>query len=181
MKLMKTFLITGNRAEGKTSFIELLVDLISRNNIDATGFISRGRLKKDGSKDFYLQSLTGGREIILATKRPKADFKDYNYFYFNENALEIGESIINHSLKNKSPVIVLDEIGPVEFQKKGWYKALQRITESHKGILILSTRRRLVNRVPDFFRLKDYQIIDIRKTSPEKTAEVIISSLQKKD
>lgn len=178
---MKTFLITGNRAEGKTSFIELLVHLISHKKIDASGFISKGRVNEDGLKDFYLKPLKGGEEIILASKFSQLHFKDYGYYYFNEKALETGENIILHSIKKQCPVIVLDEIGPVELQKNGWYKAVQKIIESHKGIFILSTRRRLIQRVAEFFHLKTYIVIDIKKTSPEKTAEEIITAVQNMD
>jgi len=178
MDKRKIFIITGTREGGKTQFINDLFDFLSLFEKKIAGFLSRGSFNDQGQKDFILRNLKNGNEIHLASRNELEGYEQRGNFFFNTNAINAGNKIIEDALIEKEKIIILDEIGPLELSGKVWHDSFLRILNNHKGILIFSTRKRMMDRIIENYKIHEAFIEDIELTSPRKTGNSIISLMK---
>ena len=171
---MDTFIVTGERNEGKTSFMARLHRCLQKSNMKISGFICPGIKNKSGSKDFVLQSLNDDSTIHFASREYHQEYNQYGAFFFNPQALKAGNSIIKGGLKNNCDIFILDEVGPIELSGKVWHDLLMNIIAHYSGILIITVRKTMLERVKEYFELKNPVILQIKKTQPEEAARMII-------
>lgn len=177
--MIKTIIITGDIDGGKSLFIKDLYDFIVLFEKDIRGFYSKGVLKNDGIKDFILVDLNSSQEIHLSTRIPRFDYISAGKFFFNPEALKIGNNIIEKAIASSSDILIIDEIGPVELSDKIWFKSFKKILSEYEGILVFSTRKKLIEPVIEKFKVHEAFIEDIERTTPRKTGEAILSLLKK--
>ena len=79
-------------------------------------------------------------------------------FIFSKTAFEKASRIIRNA-KDKKGWLVIDEIGPLELRKGGFYKALSDVLKNHAAQLLLVVREGLVDKVKEFFELTHYHIL----------------------
>lgn len=172
---MHTFIITGNVEDGKSLFLKDLADFLKLFEKSMCGFISRGQFTSEGHKDFILKDLNSEREIHLASRKEIPLYQNYGKFYFNPLAIDLGNEIIQKAIDSKAKIIIIDEIGPLELNENIWYNSFINLLENYKGILIFSTRKRLVDAVVEKFKIHQAFIENIENTSARKTGEAICS------
>jgi nucleoside-triphosphatase THEP1 len=78
-------------------------------------------------------------------------------FKFSREAFEKASQIIGRAI-NKS-WLVIDEIGPLELNKEGFYEILRKALENHTQQLLIVVRESLLPRVTEFFQVKSYDVI----------------------
>lgn len=171
---MDTFIVTGERNEGKTSFMASLNKHLRNCDIKIAGFICPGKKNKSGSKDFVLQSLSDNLNIHLASREHHPGYNHHGAFFFNPQAIKAGNSIIKAGLKDNCEIFILDEIGPLELSGKVWHDPLKDILAEYSGILIITVRKEMLEKVKEYFELKDPVIFHIEKIQPEEAARMII-------
>lgn len=143
---MKSYrIITGGKGQGKTSY------LLSRYQ-KMEGFVTIHR-----GEEYFLRSLKSGREELLFTRN---DVFPFYWRGWSINQLAFDRA--NQELKSmKSSPIVLDEVGMLELEGRGFFPFLESL-ESDEGELILSVRREYVERVRNrFFPSSPFSIISI--------------------
>ena len=163
---MMTFIVTGERGGGKTSFLEQLAQSLRKQDVKVGGFISPGLITIDGNKDFDIMDITGKTKMPLSSRSGKENYLDLGKFYFNPEALIFGEKIIGDAMNENCDILIMDEIGPVELNQNAWFRILKKVIYEYNGTLVLSVRRRLVEAVIRKFSLKNAEIIDINMFSP---------------
>ena len=108
---------------------------------------------------FPAQCLDDGAEKALIT---------IGKYYFFANAFKKANDILLQALASNPEWLVIDEIGKLEMQGKGFYESARKIIDSYiinyceKGNknLLLVVRDSLVGEMVDFFRIKNYNLID---------------------
>jgi nucleoside-triphosphatase THEP1 len=100
-------------------------------------------------------------------------------FYFNPSALRAGNRIVDQAILNHSEVILIDEIGPLELAGKIWHQPLLRLLEEFPGILVFSSRKRMIEKIMDKYGIYEAFVEDIEQTNPRTTGDAIVSILKK--
>jgi nucleoside-triphosphatase THEP1 len=175
---MKVFIVTGEKNYGKTRYIQELSELLNVHNIEQAGFLSIGILDKEGTKDFEIQDINSYRSMHLASRNACPGYSKMNEsFYFNPEAIQLGNSLIQDALDNKTDVIIIDEIGPIELSEKVWYTALIEVFKIEIPVVILSVRKGLTQAVIEKFGIRDYRVIDISETPVSITLSFIVKEM----
>ncbi len=172
--MINVFIVTGERNKGKSSYLSRLYIFLKDYKLKIGGFISPGKLSESGNKDFVLQLLNEKSIMHLASREYHRAYEQFGAFFFNQEAIKKGDSIIESELKKKYDVFILDEIGPMELSGKVWHDTLRRILAMHTGILIISVRKEMLKKVIEYFGLKEATVIEIKKTKPEAAAKKIL-------
>jgi len=60
---------------------------------------------------------------------------------------------------NEKGCLIIDEIGPLELRKEGFYKVIKQSVKDYASGLVLVVRNDLVDKVIAFFELKQSKII----------------------
>ncbi len=173
------FIITGTREAGKTLFLSDLFDHLRLFEEKICGFLSKGIWTPSGSKDFVLKDLCSADEIHLASRSKKPGYIPAGRFYFNPEAIKSGKKIIDQAILARSEVILIDEIGPLELMGKVWYQPFMKILEEYPGILVFSSRKRMIDKIIEKFGIYEAFVEDIEQTNPRKTGDAIVSILKK--
>lgn len=175
--MLRTFIITGDTDGGKTLFIKDLTEFLSLFEPDIQGFCSKGIFTSEGIKDFAMINLSDRSEIHLSTRSPRINYLPAGKFYFNPEAIEKGEAIVDSAIRSKTRILIIDEIGPIELNDMIWAKSLYRILSEYEGVLIITIRLKLIEKVIEKFMIHEAFIENIDKTTPRKTGEAILSLL----
>jgi len=162
------YILTGNIRTGKTT---ALINWAA-DRTDVGGFVT-----PDSLNGRILKRL--GREGLepLEQDQPSTDVKivKVGKFSFYQKAFDLGDQWIKEDLEDsRNKYIVIDEIGKLELQGKGWSKALRDILKhdwSDRN-LILVVRESLLEEVQGRFDIhdasivaKDWLTLDVRFTN----------------
>jgi nucleoside-triphosphatase THEP1 len=160
------YIVTGVRDGGKTLFLKELSGLLIADGIGVSGFLSEGEFLEGGHKNFKLASLSTPLIMPLASRSAEPDWFFAVGYWFNPEAVEAGNRIIREAIKERFPVIIMDEIGPVELEQKVWHEALTMVLTNYKGILVFSVREKLINEIITRYQVQEVTLVDIQVTSP---------------
>lgn len=158
--MCKLTIISGNKQSGKTSYLKNLIRDLNAESLSCAGFIAEGTFKNNQRDSFNLRDIITHHEILLMDTNPKTGHEKIGKFYINEEGLKFGKNILNKALNSNYNKVVIDEIGPLELENKGWSDPFRLLLNSEKE-LIISVRRELLEKVITHFDTKSYKIIFI--------------------
>ncbi len=86
-------------------------------------------------------------------------------FTFYQSAFDLVHIIIEEAFLKDSNWLIIDEVGPLELQEKGFHPILKQIIPAYlggikKGNLVLVIRENLLKQVRDFYEIKGYEEFD---------------------
>jgi len=96
-------------------------------------------------------------------------------FYILPKGLEKGESILKTI--NPKEIVIIDEIGKLELNEKGWYKQFNDIVENSQNTVIISVRNKFVEDVKLKWNLSENNIFDVSTTTHTKLLESILGAV----
>lgn len=166
----KIIIITGDINSGKTSTIKKLVNF-SKEPI--AGIISEGIFinnEKVGYK--IIDIVTQKEELLISTTPIKTDIK-LGRFYFSLTGLEFGQNIL-FNIKNEK-IVIIDELGFLELNKKGFFKPIKYLLKNFTGKLVLVIRYFLIQDITRLFNIEQFLILDIRTEDFSKIFNTIFS------
>jgi nucleoside-triphosphatase THEP1 len=136
-------LVVGKKGAGKTAYLEYLSQLLRKKGAKVGGFLCLNELK--GSKDdYHLLNLKNNQSWKLASRHLRdqhtVQYGDYN---FNPKVFDIGNKILEQSLT--CAAIIVDEYGPLERKRTGFYSGIKFLLETYSGILIIASRPATLN------------------------------------
>lgn len=160
-------MITGNINEGKTT--KLIEIFKNRNASEIDGIVSVKIFdEKTGEFIGYnLQRLSDNSKVTLCILKEKYhdnfdSFFEFGRFIFSEKAFEFAESVIKELIKKEVISIIIDEIGELEGQGKGFAGAFEMTISSNKEVYIGINPKNIV-KIVNKFRITNYTIIPIVK------------------
>ena len=155
------FVITGGVHEGKTTFLTELLERLSEEKLKIAGFLCPGFFKDGARSGFNLLNTADGNQLPLATIEEKQGWFKFHRFNFNPEAFQVGETWIREALSLQPDLLVIDEVGPMELQGKGWWDTLKIIEKRCDIAQIWVVREQLIQDVKDLWCIDDDHIFRI--------------------
>lgn len=149
------FIISAPINGGKTTAIKKIKRYLEKK-MNILSIISEKRYVKDG-RDYwlYVNGIRYGKSIRVC--------KNIKIFQ------EVFESLSSFNLTEYEAVII-DEIGPVEIEKKGFFSFFSNVIKNQK-LCVVSIRKGMVKKVTSFFGIKKFLVF-----KPSET-EILIKKL----
>ncbi len=154
---MHITIITGEIDSGKTTYLSHMIEKIdSRERIAgiiAHGLYEPGKTRKSG---FSIESLATGEErMLLYSTQGERTLAVGRFFMSQENLLWAIDELY---ASKEATAIVIDELGPLELQRRGYYDVVNWILRSWDGReLFLVIRTELLDKILDIFHLDAYK------------------------
>jgi nucleoside-triphosphatase THEP1 len=177
MKLSrKVIIVTGPVGQGKTTQIIRIIEDLKGRDIPVSGIYSL-RIMDGG--------VTTGYDLVDIEKNIRMPFLRVtegrepgtigNYKILQEG-LESGLEVLSKSAKSKSRIVVIDEVGKLELDNKGWS---EHITELLKvtPVLLIAVRDTFADQVVNKWSLSDYKVFTVSDDLHENVSEEIINHL----
>jgi len=154
-------LITGDIHQGKTTFTGKLISNLKRNNLSIGGFLAPALFTGNKHSGFKLFDIATSEEYELCTDAKKEGWQNYGKYYFNPEGLKRGnEILIPQNLEDKE-LVIIDEIGPLEINDKGWSSSIENLCSESSVTQLWIVRRGLIDRVIRKWNVGDIYIFDI--------------------
>ncbi|MFK5854969.1 MAG: nucleoside-triphosphatase [Bacteroidota bacterium] len=168
----KVIIITGEKAEGKTTKLLKIIDLLKERNVSLAGFIALGEWKNGERSTYTLVDIVTGKSTVICTANRVEGYAKYGKFYFNPMAISFGEELLFDDKPQKT-VIVIDEVGPFELDNKVWHKLLVHYLKNTTNTLLLSVRKMLVADVVEKYRISDASVYTVEESSNVIVKEIL--------
>ena len=165
-KKKKLIIVTGQVGSGKTTCIVKLIELFKANTIEINGIYSQ-RIMEDNNTIGYdvVDIRTNNRYPFLRVSNNADDFRIGKYRIIQEGlksgikSLEIPENITN-------AIIIIDEVGLLELENKGWAESLEEILNNSDITVIMTIRDIFVDRVIQKWGIEGHTIFNISESNP---------------
>ncbi len=158
------FVITGDLHQGKTTFVKQLTKELKNEGYGIKGFFSVGEFKNDKRYRFKLENAETGDTAVLATREKRPGWNAFKSYWFNPETIKKGNKIIEEATEENPDLLIVDEVGPMELQHKGWYESLKIAAEHTEIIQIWVVRKNKLNQVLLTWNLSKNNCFDITKT-----------------
>ncbi len=151
---MQVVIVSGERGEGKTSFLRQCVRELRRRNRALFGFYAVRVTTLQGQEGYRIDRVNSDDSLLLC-RREKWDAASLKLadFWFDEQVIKTGEKWLKEGLRAPHPVFVLDEAGKFELDGFVWDSAIKRLLQFGKGTLLVAVRNRFVERVIEKYAL----------------------------
>ncbi len=153
----KIIIISGERREGKTTFLKNILKDLDKKQIKYSGIISEGIDKNNKRLGFNIIDLETQKKYKLCSTNKDLGKQKTGKFYFNNDIINLGNKILQSSKNN---LVIIDEVGHLELMDKGWAVSIDELIKQKKD-LILVVRKKLLEKVIKKWNLSQAQIFDI--------------------
>ncbi len=169
---MKVFIITGARGEGKTTFAGKLAEHLMAEDIEVRGILTE-RITKNGKTSGYdiLDIKSKEKEKFLRITNDKKLDKIGRYSIFDEGMEKGKEALLPGRFKG---VMVMDEIGRLELENKGWAGCLSTLLDVAMARLVITVRESFADDVIKKWNLEHKcEVFKITETDISKVIRTI--------
>ena len=172
----KTFIITGALGEGKTTQMQNIVETLKNQNISTGGILSP-RILENGTTTGYdvVDIMTNERAAFLRKTEDEKLPKIGSYSILS-GGIQKGCNALNKSLNNNQ-VVIIDEVGRLELDNKGWAENVKSLLNSSNSNLIISVRERFIEEVIEKWYLKDYTILHVSDNDYVKNSNILAGQI----
>lgn len=168
-------IITGGVAQGKTTLLRQLVEILKKRNIKIGGFYAE-RIMEDGmTMGYQLVNCDTGEVVDFLSTDANSGTETIGKFYINTKSLEQGREWLEKA--KHYDLMAIDEIGKLELQGRGWAAAFSELL-AQQVPLVICARDSFINEILDAFDLKNAMEFEVDETAAEEMAAMIIKKLQ---
>jgi nucleoside-triphosphatase THEP1 len=154
-------LITGDRGEGKTTFLIKMVDDLIAEGKKVSGFFAIGIHDPDGARSgFNIRNIETGEEAEFCVTNGNPDWEKIGRFRINPDGLAKGYEWMSPERIRQSDVLVIDELGPLEMSGRGWSNLIGRILEDNPKQMIWTVRRSLAAKIAVKWNVGEVKVIE---------------------
>ncbi len=139
--------VTGEPGTGKTTWLKALSDALKKHSLSVGGFLTMRQYVSESRWNLQLVSLATGDKREVATMTPRDTELKTEHYYFNPDVLHWGTEQLKLARENW---IIIDEVGIFEFERQGFFPALQVLDTHYTGILVLTLRKSLYENFDHF-------------------------------
>ncbi|MFW5725095.1 MAG: nucleoside-triphosphatase [Bacteroidota bacterium] len=173
-------IVTGGINRGKTTFTTKITDILKSEGIRVSGFVTLGNTNDNHRNSYSIKEINTGTGAELCTIIPQQGQLQYGRFYFNKNTIKMGCEILSNSVKHTPDLIVIDEIGPLEINGKGWAPAIEELVSTSGITQLWVVRERLVKPIMRKWNVGNILLLNINDDKPE-TAALRVKQLVRKE
>lgn len=149
-------IVSGDPGSGKTPWVHQLVTNLRQQEIRVSGLISHKVKSSDENWHHEMEELSSGKREMLNTMENRNQGMQSGKFFFCPGVFDWAQQQISENLE--SDWMILDEVGPLEMKGKGFFSALQQIDNHYHGVVAITIRANLKDKVDEllgpFERLK---------------------------
>ena len=159
-------IITGEVHEGKTTFTGKITEELDKVGIKTGGFLALAINDENGKrKGFDLFDLKTSERFTLCSDKQDTDTLKFGPYYFYADAIQKGVSILSPERNEDSQLVVVDEVGPMELNGKGWGEAIDKICMNSSTLQLWVVRKNALNKVVRRWNINSAYIFDIASDS----------------
>ncbi len=172
-KRKPVFILTGRINQGKTSLTRQIVSQLKEEGFSLKGFLTLGNTNNSRRNAYSIKDIETGEQTPLCSTHPGKQKSNYGRFYFEEKGFQEGCRIIEQSMAEPTDLIVIDELGPMEINDRGWAPAIEKVVESNSSAQFWVVREKLIKPMIRKWNVGDIILFDLEEDTAEDIAKAI--------
>ncbi|MCX6246032.1 MAG: hypothetical protein NTU98_15165 [Bacteroidetes bacterium] len=161
-------IVTGEIGEGKTTFVSKVAGTLKEKGYNPTGFLALGVHENGKRTGFDLLDLHSSQKTEICRNTPYKDRLQHGHYFFNPDGFAEGNAILKKAQVNASNFVVIDEIGPLEMNNKGWSDAIRHLCVQGSILQLWVVRKSLVEKAARKWNVGNVFVFDIAKDTAEE-------------
>lgn len=160
----KINIIYGDKNQGKTTLVKKLIkDALAEGKV-VVGFYSEKVLVKNSLIGYNLVTIPQG-DVFPFLRNNVESPKKIGVFYINEGTVAIGLSQLEMAINNKVDIVVLDEVGKLELNDKGWAFGIEELLRLFHGKIIMNVRTQFLEQVIQKWNINVFHAISVKNNN----------------
>lgn len=148
----KFLCLSGEKGIGKSYLIENIIKECKEKKIRVSGYYTRGQTVRS------FVNVNDGTE--WAFNEGKGNHTTIGKFIITDKAFEFAINALNES---NTDLVIIDEIGRLEFNKKGLYTELMKFFQSNKHTILAVCRYDYLDLINEIFNIDPEKVWIIEK------------------
>jgi nucleoside-triphosphatase THEP1 len=157
----KVFIITGSIRGGKTTFVEMLIELFRSNNIKVGGILSKRVSDGSVTTGYDIVNIETGQKEEFLRENGKSGIGTIGRFIICSKGLAEGKKIINSLINHPNKLVIIDEVGLLEIQNNGWSNCIDDLLGKSSNHILMTVRDIYVDEVKNKWDLTEAVTFDI--------------------
>ncbi len=175
------FVISGKVHAGKSSITKEVVTQLMDHNLTIRGFFTEPVIHEDGLRSYFIKDISSGARKILCSQRYSPGSVKTGRFYFSEKGLIRGRQILKKAIGEPTDLVVVDEIGPLEMQDRGWASALEQLIKLTHTPQLWIVREQLVNVALRKWNIGEVILFPVATHTSQDIVKCILDHLPEKE
>jgi len=144
---------TGKKHSGKTTSAYKLAQSVRKEGFTVAGLLAFSLYKNGRLAGFDAFDLQSEKRAPLARRKMKETERAEMYLAPHIIAgFNLGRAALSSAATKSADLIIIDEFGPLELDKRGWRKDVDLLLASSNAIILLVVRQELVNTVRQLYK-----------------------------
>jgi nucleoside-triphosphatase THEP1 len=154
----KVFIISGAIGQGKTSLIQQIEKELKSRSITVGGILSVRVVENEATIGYDIVDILNRKSEVFLRISNDESLEKLGRFRIFPNGLEFGVKALNSSEASLCKMIIIDEVGALELENKGWANSITNFSNSSSSHLIISVRDTAVEQVIEKWKFRNYSI-----------------------
>jgi nucleoside-triphosphatase THEP1 len=173
----KIFIISGVVGEGKTTQISKIVEFLKAKNIPVGGILSPRRMENDTTIGYDVVDIATSHREQFLTLTTDPDQRSIGNYAIHPSGLQAGQAALTIETNSRNKVVVIDEVGKLELENKGWANSLNELVEHSSLHLIWSVRTTFTEQVIQKWNLQDCIIFHLSEGENPQVGQAIAEQI----
>lgn len=171
------FVVTGAVRQGKTTFVQEVVNGLVRNGYSVGGFLANGIDQEGTRTGFELLDIQQSQSMPLCSTVPVEDAVRIGNYYFSDAGLSKGKELLSLEEVSGKQIIVIDELGPLEVANGGWSNAVEQLVQYSMTPQLWVVRRGILDKMLQKWPIGTARIFELGDCSVEEVVGEIQSQI----
>lgn len=176
----KVYIVTGKVGEGKTTFLVMLLNDLYKKNIKIGGIYSPRVMENGETTGYDIVDISTGESAVFLRKTNNPDAMTIGKYEIFRDGLEKGQNALKISNVIHSQLVIIDEIGNLELNGKGWAESLENLIQFSNHRILMVIRENFVEKVIAKWCLRQYEVFKINEVGYAEVSRAISQFIDNK-
>ncbi len=159
----KIFVLTGTVGQGKTTYVQKIIEEFKNNNITVGGIYQPRIFENNETIGYDVVSIMSKEREVFLRLTGRDDYDRIGKYFIYPGGLQKGIDALKISENAGNKIVVIDEVGKLELENSGWANSVNSLIDSSNYHLLLVIRDNYVADILRKWNLKQacvYKISD---------------------
>ncbi len=154
-------LIHGSKNQGKTTQVKQITQLLLNNNKSVMGFYSEKIMSDKKVIGYNLITIPQNKIFPFLSIVKNENQQQIGAFFIDDVAIKNGRKQIEKAITTQVDFVIIDEVGKLELNNKGWHICIEKLLSEFNGKIILSIRTEFIEKAIKKWDLKNIKLISV--------------------
>jgi nucleoside-triphosphatase THEP1 len=169
----RVVILTGERGAGKSSLCLALAERARQAGMTVGGIVCLGDGTGERREGYRVKNLLTGEVRPLARRSDAEEGIRCGSYLFDPEGIQFGRRALEQAIESGVPLLIVDEVGPLELNGEGWAPVLERLPTN--GTCLWVVRPSLIPAIQQRYpRFAEATVLDATATDVETLVRLVL-------